>query len=42
VRVFSTAVSILVVVHPHFEHVALDADLGAELVERHVIVPLLS
>jgi hypothetical protein len=40
VRVFSAAVSILVVVHPHFEHVALDADLGAELVERHVIVPL--
>jgi hypothetical protein len=39
-RVFFAAVSILVVVHPHFEHVALDADLGAELVELHVIVPL--
>lgn len=31
---------VLVVVHPHLEDVAFDSDLGAELVERHVVVPL--
>lgn len=36
----SAAVSVLVVVHPHFEHIALDTKLGAELIERHVILPL--
>lgn len=31
---------VLVVVHPHLEDVAFDSDLGAELVERHVVLPL--
>lgn len=41
-RGFSTAVRILVVVHPHFERVPLDSNFFAEPVERHVILPVYS